>query len=253
MVLALWHCHLCTDAPEAWQPHFQDGASLAYEGITELHNSVIYFVVAIVVGVFYILTVILLRFSNNGVAFKYHTHGTILEFFWTIAPALVLVFIAFPSFRLLYLMDEVVAPALSVKILGHQWYWSYEYGDTRERSSVSTGLSYDSYIVPTRSLDERQLRLLEVDEPVVIPTGVHTRFVLTSTDVIHSWAIPALRIKLDAIPRRLNQTSTFTEHSGSIMGQCSELCGVYHRFIPINLVSVPLDDYLAWLVSTLND
>ena len=234
------------DAPSAWSLGFQDGASVAFEGIAELHSSVMFYVVAIVVGVFYMLAAMAARFGGNPVSAKYLTHGTALELIWTVSPALLLVAVAFPSFRLLYLMDEVVSPSLTVKVLGHQWFWSYEYSD---QTADGEGVAFDSYLQPTGDLEEGGLRLLAVDEQVVIPTGAHVRFVLSSTDVIHSWAVPSLGVKLDAIPGRLNQTSTLAERDGTYFGQCSELCGVYHGFMPISVRAVPVGEYLSWLLS----
>lgn len=237
---------LRADAPTPWTFGFQDGASVAFEGISELHSSVMFYVVAIVVGVGYMLAVLAIRFGDAPVSAKYLTHGTALELVWTVSPALLLVAIAFPSFRLLYLMDEVVAPSLTVKVLGHQWFWSYEYSDP---TADGEGVAFDSYLQPTADLETGALRLLAVDEQVVIPTGAHVRFVLSSTDVIHAWAVPSLGIKLDAIPGRLNQTSTLAERDGIFYGQCSELCGVYHGFMPIAVRAVPVADYLAWLLA----
>jgi len=234
------------DAPTPWAFGFQDGASVAFEGISELHSSVMFYVVAIVVGVFYMLAAITARFSGNAASAKYLTHGTALELVWTVSPALLLVAVAFPSFRLLYLMDEVVSPSLTVKVLGHQWFWSYEYSD---QTAGGEGVAFDSYLQPTGDLEAGGLRLLAVDEQVVVPTGAHVRFVLSSTDVIHSWAVPSLGVKLDAIPGRLNQTSTLAERDGVYFGQCSELCGGYHGFMPIAVRAVPVGEYLSWLLS----
>jgi cytochrome c oxidase subunit 2 len=246
MTLFLPLTALRVDAPTPWAFGFQDGASVAFEGISELHSSVMFYVVAIVVGVFYMLSAITVRFSDSPSSAKYLTHGTALELVWTVSPALLLVAVAFPSFRLLYLMDEVVSPSLTVKVLGHQWFWSYEYSD---QTADGEGISFDSYLQPTGDLEEGGLRLLAVDEQVVVPTGAHVRFVLSSTDVIHSWAVPSLGVKLDAIPGRLNQTSTLAERDGVYFGQCSELCGVYHGFMPIAVRAVPVGEYLSWLLS----
>jgi cytochrome c oxidase subunit 2 len=194
------------DAPEPWQWAFQDGASPSYEGIVELHDQIMFYLVIILFGVSWILTSI--------------------ELIWTITPAFVLIAIAFPSFKLLYLMDEVIDPAMTIKALGHQWYWSYEYSDFVNEDGES--IEFDSYLVPTDDLEEGQLRLLEVDNRVVVPVGTHIRFIVTGADVIHSFAVPALGLKIDAIPGRLNQTSVLVEREGVYYGQCSEICGVHH-------------------------
>jgi cytochrome c oxidase subunit 2 len=216
------------DAPEPWQLSFQDGASPSYEGIVELHDQIMFYLVIILLGVSWVLSSVVLNFNsnNNKIVHKYHNHGTLIELIWTITPALVLIAIAFPSFKLLYLMDEVIDPAMTIKALGHQWYWSYEYSDFVNEDGES--IEFDSYLVPTDELEEGQLRLLEVDNRVVVPVGTHIRFIVTGADVIHSFAVPALGLKIDAIPGRLNQTSVLVEREGVYYGQCSEICGVHH-------------------------
>ena len=216
------------DAPEPWQLSFQDGASPSYEGIVELHDQIMFYLVIILLGVSWVLSSVILNFNsnNNKIVHKYHNHGTLIELIWTITPALVLIAIAFPSFKLLYLMDEVIDPAMTIKALGHQWYWSYEYSDFVNEDGES--IEFDSYLVPTDELEEGQLRLLEVDNRVVVPVGTHIRFIVTGADVIHSFAVPALGLKINAIPGRLNQTSVLVEREGVYYGQCSEICGVHH-------------------------
>ena len=216
------------DAPEPWQLSFQDGASPSYEGIVELHDQIMFYLVIILLGVSWVLSSVILNFNynSNKIVHKYHNHGTLIELIWTITPALVLIAIAFPSFKLLYLMDEVIDPAMTIKALGHQWYWSYEYSDFVNEDGES--IEFDSYLVPTDELEEGQLRLLEVDNRVVVPVGTHIRFIVTGADVIHSFAVPALGLKIDAIPGRLNQTSVLVEREGVYYGQCSEICGVHH-------------------------
>lgn len=158
-----------------------------------------------------------------------------------------LVAIAFPSFKLLYVIDEVISPSLTVKVVGHQWYWSYELCDFVDSSGAP--IEYDSYIVPESDLENGQLRLLEVDNRLVVPVDTHVRFVCSATDVIHDFAVPALGLKIDACPGRLNQTSVIVQREGTFYGQCSELCGVYHGFMPIVVEAVELDSYLVWLDS----
>jgi cytochrome c oxidase subunit 2 len=157
------------------------------------------------------------------------THGMWLELVWTVMPSIILFFIAIPSFSLLYSMDEVIDPSLTIKAIGHQWYWSYEYGDY----FADTGkiLSFDSYMLPSSDLEEGQHRLLEVDNPVVLPVDTHIRVLVTAADVLHSWAVPSLGVKSDAVPGRLNQMSIYIKRQGVYYGQCSELCGVNHGFM----------------------
>jgi len=235
------------DAPEPWQLAFQDGASPSFEGIVELHDQIMFYLVVILVGVTWVLCSVMVNFSsnNNKIVYKYHNHGTVIELIWTITPAFVLIAIAFPSFKLLYLMDEVIDPAMTIKALGHQWYWSYEYSDFVNEDGES--IEFDSYLVPTDELEEGQLRLLEVDNRVVVPVGTHIRFIVTGADVIHSFAVPSLGLKIDAVPGRLNQTSVLVEREGVYYGQCSEICGVHHGFMPIAVEAVSLEKYLAWL------
>jgi len=240
---------LFLDAPEPWQIGFQDGASPGFEGIVALHDSIFFFLILISVSVFWILFAIIRNFSSakSGIIYKYLNHGTILELIWTISPALVLIAIAFPSFKLLYTLDEVIDPALTVKVTGHQWYWTYEYSDMLSESGDS--IEFDSYLIPESDLEDGQLRLLDVDNRLMIPVNTHVRFIVTSTDVLHDFAVPSLGIKIDATPGRLNQTSALAEREGVFYGQCSELCGVWHGFMPIAVEAVEVSDFFAWVDS----
>jgi len=239
---------LC-DAPEPWQIGFQDGATPTFEGITELHNSIFFYLVVISIGVTWALVSLLVNFNstNSPIVYKYSNHGTLIELVWTITPALILIAIAFPSFKLLYLMDEVITPSMTVKVVGHQWYWSYEYSDFVNDSGES--IEFDSYMIPESDLEDGQLRLLDVDNRVVVPVDTHVRFVVTGADVIHDFAVPSLGLKIDCTPGRLNQTSVLIQREGTFYGQCSELCGVYHGFMPICVEAVSLEKYLSWLDS----
>lgn len=140
---------------------------------------------------------------------------------------------------------EVISPSMTIKVVGHQWYWSYEYSDLLTEDGEA--VEFDSYMVPDSDLEDGALRLLEVDNRVVIPVDTHVRFVVTGGDVIHDFAVPSLGLKIDATPGRLNQTSVLAQRTGLFAGQCSELCGVYHAFMPISIEVVELDDYLVWL------
>ena len=163
-----------------------------------------------------------------------------VETIWTILPAFTLLFLAFPSLRLLYLIDEVRQPAITVKTIGHQWYWRYEYTDFLR-------LEFDSYIIPTEDLEDGQFRLLEVDHRVVLPMGVEIRFLVTSADVIHAWTIPALGVKVDAVPGRLNQLGFTVNRPGVFYGQCSEICGSNHSFMPISIEVVDRNSFINWI------
>ena len=235
------------DAPQPWQIGFQDSAAPGFTGIVELHNTIFFYLVVISVGVFWALGSIIYYYNSekSPIVHKYLNHGTLIELIWTITPALILIGIAFPSFRLLYLLDEVISPTITIKVVGHQWYWSYEYSDYVNESGES--IEFDSYMIPESDLELGQFRLLDVDNKVIVPVDTHIRLIVTGADVIHSWAVPAFGIKIDAVPGRLNQTSILAERTGTFYGQCSEICGVWHGFMPIAVEAVSVQDYLAWI------
>ena len=241
--------YLNSDAPRAWGIYFQDSASPQMEALEELHDNIMFYLAVILFGVGWILVSIIRNYNHtqSPISNKYLNHGTLIELIWTITPALILILIAFPSFKLLYLMDEVTDPSLSVLAEGHQWYWSYEYPDFL--NSDGDFIEFDSYLVPESDLEKGALRMLEVDNRVILPEITHTRFIVTAADVIHSFAIPALGVKCDAYPGRLNQFSVLINRLGTFFGQCSEICGVYHGFMPIALDSLSLEEYLSWLSS----
>jgi len=238
--------NLTTGAWDTLVGIFQDSASPIMEGIVDLHNHIMFYLIMILVFVLYIFFSILkdfffpfaypkseadLNFREVILEGRNITHGTNLEIVWTILPSVVLLFIAVPSFALLYSMDEVIDPSVTLKAIGHQWYWSYEYSDYVQASGKH--ISFDSYMVPTEELSFGQFRLLDVDNQVVLPINTHIRVLVTATDVLHSFAVPALGIKIDCVPGRLNQVSAFIKREGIYYGQCSELCGVNHAFMPI--------------------
>jgi cytochrome c oxidase subunit 2 len=236
------------DAPEPWQMGFQEAATPAMEGITNLHNDIMAIIIFVAVFVMWMMgrTLYLFDSSMNKIPSK-TVHGTTIELVWTIVPSLILVVIAIPSFSLLYSMDEVIDPAITLKVVGHQWYWSYEYSDYN--TSEEDTINFDSYMIAEDDLELGQLRLLEVDNRVVLPINTHIRVLITSTDVIHAWAVPSLGVKCDAYPGRLNQINTFIKREGVFHGQCSELCGVNHGFMPIVVEAVSLTDYVSWVSS----
>jgi len=239
---------LC-DAPQPWGLYFQDSASPQMEALIELHNNIMFYLFAILFSVGWIILSVIRNYvyPYNKISNKYLNHGTLIELIWTITPALILILIAFPSFKLLYLMDEVTDPNLSVIVEGHQWYWSYQYIDFL--NSDDEYIEYDSYLVPESDLDVGGLRMLEVDNRVILPELTHTRFMVTAADVIHSFACPALSIKCDAYPGRLNQMSVHINREGLFYGQCSEICGILHTSMPICIQSVSLEKFLIWLNS----
>jgi len=234
------------DAAVRWQMGFQDPATPVAEGIFDFHHELFYVVVFIVffVGVLLIRCVQLYDSKKNKIPANF-VHQTTVEVVWTLTPAYLLLLIAVPSFALLYSMDECIDPEMTTKALGHQWYWSYEYSDYTTKHGDD--FAYDSYMINDDELKKGQLRLLEVDRRVVFPIKTHIRVITTSADVIHSWAVPSLGAKLDACPGRLNQTSLFIKRTGAFFGQCSEICGVNHGFMPISVVGVSLEEYVHWL------
>ena len=241
-LLTLKSVFINLDASVPWQMGFQDPATPVMEGIINFHHDLFFFLILIVVSVSWILGRCILFFNEKTTKkAEIFVHGTILEIVWTIIPAIILIIIAIPSFSLLYAMDELIDPILTLKVIGSQWYWSYEYSDAMDES-----IFFDSYMVLEEDLDKGQFRLLEVDNRVVVPTNTHIRVIITATDVLHSWAIPSLGVKLDACPGRLNQTSMYIKRVGVFYGQCSEICGINHGFMPIVVESVSLDTYSTW-------
>ena len=235
------------DAPSPWGIYFQDSASPLFEGVVELHDNIMYYLVIILFSVGWILLSIIRNYvsKKSPISHKYLNHGTLIELIWTITPAIILMLIAFPSFKLLYLMDEVSDPSMSILAEGHQWYWSYQYPDFL--NSNEEFVEFDSYIVPESDLEEGGLRMLEVDNRVIIPELTHVRFIITAGDVIHSFSCNSLGIKCDAYPGRLNQVSVFINREGVFYGQCSEICGILHSSMPIVIESVSLEKFLTWL------
>jgi cytochrome c oxidase subunit 2 len=231
------------DAAEPWQLGFQDAATPMMQGIIDLHHDIFFFLILILVFVSRILVRALWHFhyQKNPIPQRI-VHGTTIEIIRTIFPSIIPMFIAIPSFALLYSMDEVVVdPAITIKAIGHQWYRTYEYSDYN--SSDEQSLTFDSYTIPEDDLELGQSRLLEVDNRVVVPAKTHLRLIVTSADVPHSWAVPSLGVKCDAVPGRLNQISISVQREGVYYGQCSEICGTNHAFTPIVVEAVPSKDY----------
>lgn len=249
-----------------WQFSFQDPATPIAEGIIDIHHHVFFFLIMTFVFVCWGLYSIIKRFwyyvpkltqSGYITSKDYNylkdlaqlrlTHNTLIEVIWTSIPSIILYFIAVPSFLLLYSMDEIIDPAVTFKAVGHQWYWSYEYSDYNDDMSWDS-INFDSYMLPDDELEVGQLRLLEVDNPIVLPVNTHIRLIVTATDVLHCWAVPSLGVKIDAVPGRLNQGSIYLKRLGTFYGQCSEICGVNHGFMPIVVKSVKLENYIDWII-----
>lgn len=214
-----------------WQVNFQIPATARMEHMLELHHDIMWYVVLIVTFVLWVLICIvrLFSWSNKRTRRFSFQHHTIIEIVWTFIPSFILLLIAAPSFALLYSIDELHDAKVTLKIIGHQWYWSYEYTDFATQQQIQ----FDSYMVTEDDLLVGSLRLLEVDNRVILPVKVGIRLLITSSDVLHSWAVPCLGIKMDACPGRLNMVSLYLTKIGTFYGQCSELCGVNHAFMPI--------------------
>jgi cytochrome c oxidase subunit 2 len=170
-------------------------------------------------------------------------HNTKLEIIWTLVPSLILIAIALPSFGLLYAMDDVIDPDMTLKIMGHQWYWSYEWNFIYLNNMILE-FDSDSYMLPTSDLVLGDFRLLEVDNVILLPIGTYIRVNITSSDVLHCWAVPSLGVKIDAVPQRINSGIIYLQRTGVFFGQCSEICGVNHGFMPIKLIALSVVDYL---------
>ncbi len=221
------------------QLNFQEGVRVIIELLNYFHDFIIVIIVLILTFVTYILVYVIF----NPFIDKYTIDSHFLETVWTVIPIFILLIIAFPSLYLLYLIEDISKPSLTLKVIGHQWYWEYQY------SNSWFNYSFDSYIVHDNS-SIPLFYTLDVDNRLVLPSLSNILFLVTSADVIHSWAIPSLGIKCDAIPGRLNYLTTSTIYSGVYYGQCSEICGSNHRFMPIVVEFVPISSYISY-ISTL--
>nr|AVW86114.1 cytochrome c oxidase subunit 2 [Melaenis sp. YZ-2018] len=221
----------------AWgQLNFQDAASPIMLQLISFHDHAMLIVTLIMAFVSYgFISLMTNKFICNNVF-----EAQEIETIWTILPAIILLFLALPSLRLLYLMDEVTDPSFTLKTIGHQWYWSYEYSDF-------SNIEFDSYMTPTEDLTAGQFRLLEVDNRAVLPMQTEIRILVTAADVIHSWTVPSLGVKVDAIPGRLNQLGVYISRPGVFYGQCSEICGANHSFMPIAIESVDFSSFTNWI------
>lgn len=227
--------------PYQWQLGFQEPASPVAEQISHFHNILMIVLAAIALLVMVLLIYVMLRFNEkrNPVPSK-TTHHTMLEVVWTLIPAFIVVCIMIPGAKLIYFSDRTPDAEMTIKVVGHQWYWSYEYPD-------HGNFAFDSRMVPTAELEPGQLRLLEVDNRVILPVDTNIRILLTSTDVLHSWAVPAFGIKTDTVPGKLNETWVRINKEGTYYGQCSELCGIDHGFMPIAVDAVSKEKFNEWV------
>nr|APX39170.1 cytochrome c oxidase subunit 2 [Cryptocephalus pusillus] len=214
----------------------QDSASPLMEQLSFFHDHTLMILVIITI----IVGQLLINLCFNKFMHRYLLEGQLIEIIWTVLPAVTLVFIAIPSLRLIYMMDEVNSPLVTIKTIGHQWYWSYEYSDFKD-------IEFDSYMIPMENSKSFNFRLLDVDNRIPIPLNTQVRMLASSADVIHSWTIPSLGVKIDATPGRLNQVSFLINRPGLLYGQCSEICGANHSFMPIVIESVTSNSFSSWI------
>jgi len=221
----------------------QDANSPIIEELLFLHDFINLILIFIIRFVGYIIFRILLNnFINKNLL-----ESQIIECIWTIIPAAILIQIAMPSLLLLYILDESIDSSISLKVIGHQWYWRYEYTDFWSLID-NYQLEFDTYIIPTNELEDSMFRLLDVDNRTVIPYNIHTRVIISSADVLHAWTVPSLGVKADAVPGRLNQVKFIAQRPGLFFGQCSEICGANHRFIPIMIEAINPRVFLNWML-----
>ena len=227
--------------PNEWQLGFQNAASESMREIVAFHNNLLLpIIIAISVFVLFLMLYACVRFraSANPNPSK-RTHNVTVEVLWTLIPCLILIVMAVPSFKILYKQDTIPKADLTIKAIGYQWYWGYEYPDEN--------LEFDSYMIEEKDLKANQPRLLAVDNEVVVPVGKVVKVLITANDVLHAWALPSFGVKRDAVPGRINETWFKAEKVGTYYGQCSELCGIKHAFMPIAVKVVSEDEYQEWL------
>nr|YP_010620995.1 cytochrome c oxidase subunit II [Periplaneta constricta]WAX39378.1 cytochrome c oxidase subunit II [Periplaneta constricta] len=219
--------------------NLQDSASPIMEQLIYFHDHALMIIIMILMVVSYMMIAMIFNKYIN----RFLLEGQMIELAWTIAPAVILVFIAVPSLQLLYLMDEINTPTVTLKTIGHQWYWSYEYSDFAK-------VEFDSYMIPQNEMEINMFRLLDVDNRAALPMNTFIRIIVTAADVLHSWTIPSLGIKADATPGRLNQVSFLINRPGVLYGQCSEICGANHSFMPIVIESISTNNFINWILKT---
>jgi cytochrome c oxidase subunit 2 len=242
LIFNLLQISVCyADKPHEWQVDFQAAASPIMEELHSFHNFLLFIITAIVVFVLVLLGYVIFRFSakRNPIPAKF-THNIAVEVIWTVIPIIILIIIAVPSFRVLRMVEHSPPAEVIVKVVGSQWYWSYSYPD-------HGNIEFDSNLIQDKDLKPGQIRLLEVDNRIVVPQGSVIKFLVTASDVLHSFAIPSLGIKTDAVPGKVTQTWTKIDKKGVYYGQCSELCGVNHGFMPIAIEVVSKEEFDEWI------
>nr|YP_010872929.1 cytochrome c oxidase subunit II [Pheidole malinsii]WGV34129.1 cytochrome c oxidase subunit II [Pheidole malinsii] len=225
-----------------WLISLQDSNSPTYDMMIFFHDFTMIILIFITMLIFFIMSMMI----NNKMINRYLLQGHAIELIWTIMPMFILIFIAIPSLKILYLTDEIHYNKLSLKTIGHQWYWTYEYSDF-------LNIEFDSFMIPTNQLQINEFRLLDVDNRCILPFNLPIRILTTSMDVIHAWTVPALGIKMDSTPGRLNQTMLLMNRPGLFFGQCSEICGTNHSFMPIVIESTNFLHFKNWLIYSNNN
>ena len=242
-ILAMFVCsQLIADQPKDWQLGFQKSASKSMSDIVLFHDYMLLpIITAITVFVLFLVIYACIRFraTKNKIASQ-TSHNTTIEIVWTLVPCLILIIMAVPSFKVLYSQDRVPPADVTVKAIGYQWYWGYEYPDEN--------IIFDSYMIEDKDLKANQPRLLSVDNEVVVPVNKNIKVLITANDVLHAWALPSFGVKRDAVPGRINETWFKADRTGTFYGQCSELCGIKHAFMPITVRVVTDEEYKKWLL-----
>jgi cytochrome c oxidase subunit 2 len=224
-----------------WQLGFQEASSPISKSIHQTHDFIMVFVVAITLFVLFLLCYCCIRFREKKNPIPSTTsHNVILEIIWIAVPIIIVTLITIPSLKLIFFQEKIPKSEMTLKVIGRQWYWSYEYPDNGD-------IYFDSYMIKDEDLKEGQPRLLATDNKVYLPTNTYIKIQMTSSDVIHAFALPALGVKMDAVPGRLNETWVYIEKPGTYYGQCSELCGVLHAFMPIEVVAVSPEEFKKWV------
>ena len=229
------------EAPHPWQLGMQAPATPVKQRLSSFHDELLVIIFCIAGFVMALQLYVILRFNHRRNPAPSHTsHNPVIEILWTVVPVLILVIIAIPSFKLMYYMDRVPNPDMTIKVTGHQWYWSYEYPDQKD-------LAFDSNIIQEADLKPGQKRLLDVDNPLVVPIHTNVRVLVTSTDVIHSWFIPSFGVQEYAIIGRLNESWFNVNHEGTYYGECNQICGINHAFMPIKIVALSKPAFAKWV------
>ena len=241
IILLLAPFSLYADQPKDWQLGFQKAASGHMEDLVWFHDFMLLpIITGITVFVLFLVIYACIRYraSRNPIA-STTSHNTLIEVIWTLVPCLILILMAVPSFKLLYSQDKIPPADVTIKAIGYQWYWGYEYPDEN--------IVFDSYMIEDSELQPGQPRLLSVDNEIVVPVNKVIKVLITANDVLHAWALPSFGVKRDAVPGRINETWFKADRTGTFYGQCSELCGIKHAFMPITVKVVTQEDYKKWL------